>query len=156
MNGGREGGRGTLIIITLQERRIEEFVIRFGNRVGLLLVEFSMQPFEGRVHHGGNASETAAAAMQLRVQRKIVRGRMHFCSFPPFFFFLPSPYNLDSYAIVHRDGHRDKLPILFLPTRQRGCSSAQVSYRRLGEKERERDIYNITILIYDYFRFRIR
>ena len=104
-----------------------------------------MQPFEGRVHHGGNASETAAAAMQLRVQRKIVRGRMHFCS-PPFFS-LPSPYNLDSYAIVHRDGQTT------LPTRQ-WAISPRVSYRRVPEKDK-RYIY-IYIFYYDlvqFFRF---
>lgn len=107
-----------------------------------------MQPFEGRVHHGGNASETAAAAMQLRVQRKIVRGRMHFCS-PPFFS-LPSPYNLDSYAIVHRDGQTT------LPTRQ-WAISPRVSYRRVPEKDK-RYIY-IYILLrfwYNFFDFYIR
>lgn len=143
MNGGREGGRGTLIIITLQERRIEEFVIRFGNRVGLLLVEFSMQPFEGRVHHGGNASETAAAAMQLRVQRKIVRGRMHFCSFPPFFFFFSPPPII---SILTQSSIVTDIVTNYLSSscpRDRGAVPPPKSLIEDSEKKRERDIYII-------------
>lgn len=109
-----------------------------------------MQPFEGRVHHGGNASETAAAAMQLRVQRKIVRGRMHFCSFPPLFFFSPPPsYNLDSYAIVHRDGHRDKLPYL----RDSGWFLHESLIEEFEKRirERERDIYITILIFFDFY-----
>lgn len=114
------------MIINVAEEELSKNWYSVGKQ-SRLLVEFSMQPFEGRVHHGGNASETAAAAMQL--QRKIVRGRMHFCSFPPLFF-LPSPsYNLHSYAIVHRDGHRT------LPTRQ-WAIPPRVCYRRAPEKNK--------------------
>lgn len=76
------------MIINVAEEELSKNWYSVGKQ-SRLLVEFSMQPFEGRVHHGGNASETAAAAMQL--QRKIVRGRMHFCSFPPLFFSPPPP-----------------------------------------------------------------
>lgn len=73
---------------------------------------------DGRLHrarrslstrvHGGNASGTAAAAMQLLVQRKIVRGRTHsflFFAIPSRFEFLvhePVPRNVLEHSSIPR------------------------------------------------------
>lgn len=130
--------------VTGEENRRISYSVR---KQSCLLVEFSMQPFEGRVHHGGNASETAAAAMQLRVQRKIVRGRMHFCS-PPFFSLLPPPPIIP--ILTQSSIVTDKLPYL------RG--SGRFLHESLIEEFQKRIkdiyiyIYFITILV-QFFRF---
>lgn len=142
-----EGGGTLTLIITLRERRIEEFRIRFGNKVAC------WSNFRCSLSRG----EFTTVAMRRKLlqpqcssgckEKSFVAG----CTSVLLHFFLsPSPYNPDSYAIVHRDGQTT------LPTRQ-WAISPRVSYRRVPEKDK-RYIY-IYILLrfwYNFFDFYIR
>lgn len=144
----RGRGETLTLIITLWKRRVEEFV--FDSETELPAGRVFDAAFRGesspRWQCVGNCCSRNAAP-GAKKNRSWPDALLFFSS--SFFFSPPPSYNLDSYAIVHRDGHRDKLPYL----RDSGWFLHESLIEEFEKRirERERYIYITILIFFDFY-----